>query len=325
MRRIATALMAALMFSAIGVTAKAGALLGVHMGFPNDPNYAAKFVTFEGQMGQKMAIDAEVLNFATFPDIQHVRWDAQTGHLPVQSWRVVFQTSNMNVCATATDIIAGKYDTLLAKQAAVLRSFGGRILVRFNQEMTDNPENTCFTGFPVNTNILLAGQEFIAAWRHVVAKFRAAGATNVEWVWCPGAGAFWQNIWQYFYPGPAWVDWVGIDDFNFFDTLQSFATDRGIPQFLTAGAQLGKPMMIADNGAFEDPTMNPDPQTVWVNTGHNWMKAHPEVKMFIYWNAEADNGARLPPPPYSGTGYVLSGAGKAAFRAMANDPYFASP
>lgn len=320
-RGITLSLTASILILAI-TSANAGAMMGAHVGFPSDPNYAQKFDALEAQMGQKLAIEAEVLDFATFPDIQHVRWDAQTGHLPVQSWRVVFSNSNPNACATAAAIVAGTYDKLLAQQAAVLRAFGGRILVRFNQEMTDNPENTCFTGFLLNNNIPLAGTEYINAWRHVVSKFRAAGATNVEWVWCPGAGAFWQNIWKYFYPGSSWVDWVGIDDYNVSDTPASFATDPGIPEFVAAGAQLGKPMMIADNGAFEDPTLNPDAQTVWINTAHTYVKAHPQIQAYIYWDAQAPTWHKVPPPPYSGTGFVLSGPGKIAFKAMVHDPYF---
>ncbi len=322
MLRFGVVVSSALAFAVSVQSAHAGAMIGAHVGFPGDPNYAAKIDELESQIGKKFAIDAEVLNWETFPDIQHVRWDAQTGHLPVQSWRVVFSNSNPNACATAAAIIAGTYDTLLAQQAAVLRSFGGKILVRFNQEMTDNPENTCFTGFPVSQNVPLAGQEFISAWRHVVAKFRANGATNVQWVWCPGAGAFWQNIWSYFYPGPSWVDWVGIDDYNPVDTPASFATDPGIPEFITAGATLGKPMMIADTGAFQDPTANPDAQTTWISTAHTFVKAHPQIQAFIYWDAQSDNNIKEPPPPYAGTGYVLSGTGKTAFKAMANDPYF---
>ena len=69
--------------------------------------------------------------------------------------------------------------------------------------------------------------------------------------------------------------------------------------------------------------MNPDPQTRWVETARIFVKANPQIKAFIYWDSEG-LGPPLP-PPYDGSGYVLQGRGMAAFKAMANDPWFMAP
>jgi hypothetical protein len=303
-------------------SSSADVMMGAHVGSPGDTNWQGEFLSLESSIGRKLAIDSDYSDWAEFPDVTRIKWDIQTGHLPMQSWRILFDDLNPNACATAAAITAGTYDTQLTQQANALKKLGVTILVRYNYEMTDNQENTCFTGFPVAQNTPLAGQEYVSAWRHIVQKFRAVGATNVQWVWCPGADAWIHNTWQYFWPGPSYVDWVGIDDYNKGDTDLSFGTDPGIPQFVAAAPSLGKPMMIAENAAFNDPTMSPDPQTVWINTAHSFVKAHPEITAYLYWDSSA---AAPPPPPYSGSGYWLQGTGLAAYKAMANDPYFTAP
>ena len=59
--------------------------------------------------------------------------------------------------------------------------------------------------------------KYIAAYRHVHDLFVADGATNVYWVWCPlvaDVPAEAWNHWTNYYPGDAYVDWVGLDAYN---------------------------------------------------------------------------------------------------------------
>jgi hypothetical protein len=304
-------------------TASAAVMMGAHVGVEGAPNALAEYQHLETQIGRPLAIDSDYAEWAGFPDTQRIQWDLQTGHLPMQTWRVTFQYNNPNACATAAAIIAGTYDTQLQQQAAAVKALGSTILVRFNPEMTTNLYDPCFAGFPVKQNLSLAGKEYIAAWKHVVDLFRTAGATNVKWVWAPGAPTYAQGIWYYFYPGSDYVDWIAVDVYNNVgDTPADFATWPGLPSYEAAIPQLGKPMMISETAAFNDPAQNPDPQTVWVNSARDFLKMHPEITAFIWWDSSTH---RLPPPPYDGSGFRLNGAGLAAFKSMANDPYFKAP
>ena len=316
--------MAALLVIGGAAPSRADVMVGARTSATEAPNWKPTLLAFEASIGRPLAIDSDYNNWAAFPDPPRIAWDLRNGRLPMQSWNVQFQSSDPNVCATAAAINAGTYDTQLDRQAAALKALGGTILVRFNDEMTGAQEHTCFTGFPISQNVPLAGQEFIAAWRHVVGRFRAAGATNVKWVWAPGAGAFLQGIWRLFYPGDAWVDWIAVDDYNIVDTPTSFGDDPGITEFYAATAPLGKPLMISENAAFNDPTLNPDAQTMWVQTARAFIKSHPAIVAYVYWDCFSPNNPP-PPPPYHGSGYILNGLGLAAFRALANDPYFMAP
>ena len=295
--------------------AAAEVILGVHVGPPNDPNWQSELTALETQIGRKLAIDSDYTDWAGFPDTPRLSWDRQTGHLPMQSWRVQFSEAEPITCATAAAINAGVYDTQLMRQARAVKAAGSTVLVRFNFEMTDNQENTCFTGFPVQDNLPLAAQEFITAWRHVVDRFRSAGATNVQWVWAPGRGAYENEIASMFYPGPAYVDWIGIDMYN--KTLQPipFSSSGGVNQFYAWASTEGKPLMISENGAYDDPSQDPSPQSEWISTARTFMKASPAIKAYVYWGA-------IPPTPPPPPTYQLQGLGLEAFKALANDPYF---
>ena len=299
----------------------AGVMIGAHVGSENDPNYQAEVQALEASIGRQTAIDTGYDDWGAFPDMARLRWDMRTGRLPMQSWRILFDNANPNACATWRDIVSGVYDVQLNRQVNLVKSLGGTVLVRYNFEMTNNPENTCFTEFPVNNNMQLAGTRYILAWRHVVDLFRAAGATNVLWVWCPGADAYVHNTWNLFYPGSNYVDWIGMDDYNIVDVAVRFSTDPGVVQFASQMPALGKPMIIAENAAFNDPSMAPDPQTAWVTDARSFLKTVPQIAAYIYWDSYGANNPP-PPPPYDGSGYVLKGHGLGAFRALANDPYF---
>lgn len=102
-------------------------------------------------------------------------------------------------------IADGQYDGYLASYAAAIRAFGHPIALSFDHEVNGDwfPWGYQRTGAAV----------FIAAWRHIHDIFAAAGASNVIWVWMiasdlPGTAAL-----KAFYPGNAYVNWVGLDGY----------------------------------------------------------------------------------------------------------------
>jgi hypothetical protein len=300
----------------------AGVLLGAHLtkGKSIGVKDAAQFEAVEAAIGHKLGIDNDHEDWAEFPNTARVRWDAQNGRLSMLSWRIVFDRGNTAAgCATADAIVAGTYDAQLKRQALATRALGRKILVRFNYEMTDNEENTCFTGFPVRSNTSVSGPKYVAAWKHVVDIFRANGATNAKWVWAPGHRTYTKPFWHAFYPGDAYVDWIGVDYYNKEDVVKDFGDDQGIRVF--AGlASLGKPLIVAETAAINDPRMNPDPQTRWLATALQFVRAHPAIKAFVWWDTPGRYAKWH--PGYGGSGYVLKGPGLAAFKAMADDPAF---
>jgi len=133
-------------------------------------------------------------------------------------------------------LAAGRNEAYLRTFAAQIRSFGHPVLLSFAPEPNGPWYRWGWTRTPATT--------WVAAWRHVVTVFRAAGAANVTWlltlnVAFPGSGpvsAYW--------PGAAYVDWVGIDGYYVRprDTFQS----RFMPTIRAVRKLTHKPLLIAE-------------------------------------------------------------------------------
>ena len=80
--------------------------------------------------------------------------------------------------------------------------------------------------------------------------FRSAGADNVRWVWTPNVDGGGQYPFRRFYPGDRWVDWVGLDGFNWAKRgeWQSF-TDLFGSSYETLSRISSRPMIVAETGS----------------------------------------------------------------------------
>jgi Glycosyl hydrolase family 26/Bacterial Ig domain len=195
-------------------------------------------------------------SFYSFPwtPVENVR---RNGSIPVISWDSESIPSNVNESDfQLSDIIAGRYDSYIREWAGKAKQWGHPFFLRFDWEMNGD-------WFPwsegVNGN--KAG-EYVAAWRHVHDVFTAVGATNATWVWCPNVN--WKGGIENFravsgqYPGEGYVDWIGLDGYNWgtnpsrsgswqtFDQLY-----RASYRYLVETVAPTKPMMIGEVASSE--------------------------------------------------------------------------
>lgn len=139
-------------------------------------------------------------------------------------------------------IARGDYDEYVDRWARAAADHRRPILLRFAHEMNDPYR---YPWGPQNNHPF----DFIAAWRHVVERFRVAGAENVLWVWSPHVA---YSGYEWFYPGDDEVDWVATAALNYgtvarwsqWWTFSEIFGDRyeGLAAF-------GKPVMIAEIGS----------------------------------------------------------------------------
>jgi beta-mannanase len=104
-------------------------------------------------------------------------------------------------------IAAGRFDGYVRRSARAAARWDRPLLVRFAHEMNGN----WYPWGRVRGNT--AGL-YKRAWRHVVRIFRRAGASKAMWVWSPNVDNHGKYPFRGLYPGDAWVDWVGLDGFN---------------------------------------------------------------------------------------------------------------
>ena len=115
-------------------------------------------------------------------------------------------------------IAAGGSDAYLRSYADAVLAFGHPVILSFGHEMNGTWYSWGDGHTPPST--------FVAAWRHIVRVFRAAGAANVTWLWTvnsiEGAASSLSQWW----PGAAWVNWTGIDGY-YYQATDSFGSVFG--------------------------------------------------------------------------------------------------
>jgi hypothetical protein len=158
----------------------------------------------------------------------------------------------LSVVDMATDnaplrsIADGSRDGALETWASEAAAWGQPVFLRLDFEMNGN-------WFPWGTGKgnQNTPADFVAAWRHMHQVFTTAGATNVQWVWCPNIALHQHSGFRALYPGNSYVDWTCLDGYNFGKPWKSFTTiyQRSYKQILRIAPS--KPMMIGETGSTE--------------------------------------------------------------------------
>jgi hypothetical protein len=252
----------------------------------------------EAHLGRAVDINH---NFYTWDEefpTETERWDLQAGRLPLISWN--------GKDVASSEIAAGSQDALIRERAQGVKGLGQPVLIRWFWEMDGNKKRE-WAGSPA---------DYIAAWRHIVDVFRAEGATNVEWVWCPNASAFNDGEAPPFYPGDEYVDWICADGYNWApgrpgDEWRSF---RDIfSGFYAWASPRNKKIMVGEFGVQE---RSSDDKARWVEAARHTIKTEfPLLKAVVYFNANGDYDWRMNTSP----------SAYRAFKDMANDPWFNLP
>jgi len=108
---------------------------------------------------------------------------------------------------TLASIAAGGSDTYLRSFADAVVAFGHPVILSFGHEMN----GTWYSWGYSHASPAM----FVAAWRHVVRVFRAAGAANVTWLWTVNSILGASSSLSQWWPGAAWVNWTGIAGYYF--------------------------------------------------------------------------------------------------------------
>jgi len=280
----------------------AGIMLGAFAGANGKDTYSS-FTALESQIGHSLAIDAIYMpfEFNSFGHMSRLKQDIAAGRTLMISWGDLLPGGT--TCATAADIVAGRYDSEVKTLAQALKSLGGRILLRFRWEMeASRSQMSCFYGG--KTDPKSTGAAYVAAWDHLRAIFIGVSATNIEWVWCPTSLSYLNNQWQYYFPGSFNLEWIGEDIYN--NGLPvSIGDSTRFTEFYSATSGYGKPLIICETGASTDAA-----QVAWWQSMETILPSYPALRAVAAWDASA------------GYNYIFGTQGVAAFGALAADPNF---
>ena len=144
-------------------------------------------------------------------------------------------------------IAAGDDDPLIDRWATEIAHYRHPVMLRFAPEMNGDwlPWSTGINGNRPG--------DYVAAWRHVRARFRRAGADNAVWVWNPTAAYRGSTPLGELFPGAGQADWLAVDGYNWGNTRdwgwQSYA-DIFSPTLRALRALApGRPIMIAETAS----------------------------------------------------------------------------
>jgi hypothetical protein len=224
--------------------------MGAVSKFEEATRKSASLIQFFQPFSECTASSCRYDSFPTQP-MENIR---AHGSIPVLSWSSQSIPSSLNEPDfQLSDVISGRYDEFIREFATEAREWGHPFFLRFNWEMNGN-------WFPWSEGVNGNGAgEYVTAWRHVHDIFTSAGAANVSWVWCPfvDPGGSLQSL-ESLYPGDAYVDWTGLDGYNWGTNP---ASPRGWKSFdqlfsrsyeaIAEGLAPSKPMMLGEVGSSE--------------------------------------------------------------------------
>jgi hypothetical protein len=148
--------------------------------------------------------------------------------------------------ASFTSIIAGQYDSYFRREADAMKATNMTVDIRFAHEM-----NLLSSDWGPN-KAGNTGSAYAEAWRHIVSIFRQEGARNVKWVWAPNID-YGGRPFNQFYPGDEWVDYVGLDGYNWGTSSGSWQTFSKIfaSSYATITQLSSKPLIITETASSE--------------------------------------------------------------------------
>ena len=139
-------------------------------------------------------------------------------------------------------IAQGNCDDFLHSAGKQLKVFGKTLFLRFAWEM-NIPSMEWEIAKTRSTN-----QDFILAWQRMHNVIYSENATNVLWIFSPDVS---NNSYKEIYPGDAFVDWIGLDGYNW-GTTQAWSKWQGFSEIFSkayneiTSVAPNKPLMLAE-------------------------------------------------------------------------------
>jgi hypothetical protein len=225
--------------------------------------------------------------------------DFADGRVPIVNWEPYDAKGNMIDFA---GILSGSFDAQINERAAGAKALGQKFFLDFAAEMNSDEDWTKHDA-----------AQYISAWRHIHDLFVAAGATNVIWAWCPNVtdSDDTNDATMSYYPGDAYVDWTGVDGYNWGTSDPSFVWQSFQDVFKDIYpllAKVGKPILIGEMASDEVGGS----KAQWIDDLVPTLKADfPLIKAFVWFDIKKERAWQINSSPTA----------LASYSKMALDPF----
>ncbi|MCE5301244.1 MAG: hypothetical protein LLG37_10300 [Spirochaetia bacterium] len=267
-----------------------GVFWGAFLGGVVSPAAAA---IYDKTNGRKMASVMWFLDWnSNFPLTQCSELSA-AGYMPHLTWEPWLWSDKSAV--NLDRIISGRFDGYIEQFAKDAKSYGKPFFLRVGHEFNGNWYPWAVSANGSNP------EKFKAAWIHIYDIFKKTGSRNAQWVWAINNDSVPDAPWNdpvLAYPGDDYVDWLGIDGYNF-GTYRSWSGWKSFDEvFSAAYAKLttkipGKPVMISEFACAD----RGGDKAAWLKSLEPALKKYPKIKSVTYFDVNKEMDWRVSSSP----------------------------
>jgi len=250
--------------------------------------------SFQSLIEKKLAVVLWYVHwFEPFPSAEaDLVWN--NGSLPLITWEPWISWEAVRPLTTLEAIVSGSFESYVRSFLQAAKDWGKPLFLRFAHEM--NGDWYPWDGFH-NGSSETGTQNYKRAWIYIYDVREEIKAENVNLVWCPNNTSLPDEPWnipEAYYPGDQYVDWVGIDGYNWgYSQWQSFDQVFG-SAYQRLISLTSKPMMI---GEFACATQEGD-KAGWVVDAFTKIKSnYPRIKIFNWFNINKERDWRVESSP----------------------------
>ena len=271
--------------------------------FLTDMPTTAAIDKFQKDYEKKPFFVLTFLDWGKFPDSNVIRDVYGQGAVLMVTWEPWNAISKTGIAPEA--LLKGEYDAYVFAFALALKKIEAPVFLRFAHEM--NGDWYPWSGQKIG------GAEYQKMYKYIHEIFDRIQATNVRWVFSINADNVPpENNYALCYPGNPYVDYIGLDGYNW-GTTQSWSQWRTFSEIFSSVysdvvRRYQKPVIISEFST----TSEGGSKSHWIEAALKDVKAMPAIKGFVLFNVNKETDWYFPPGSENGR----------ALREGLADPYF---
>jgi beta-mannanase len=260
-----------------------GCLIGA---FISDKPTQKDIVNFKNNYGKKPYLVMSFVDWGNFIDqtvIKDIYAENCVLFITLEPWR-----ANKKESIDYDGLLSGKYDKYIIEFAGRIKKIEQTVFLRFAHEMNGN-------WYPWS-GTKIGKDKYIKIYRYIKDMFDRKGALNVKWVFSIN----WEdvpkenNYFLSYYPGDKYVDYVGIDGYNWGDSKKwskwmSFNDIFG-DRYAEIVKKIKKPVIVSEFGS----TSKGGNKALWIKEAISDIKRMKRIRAFILFNIDKETDWRFP-------------------------------
>lgn len=308
MKRFFVILFALLLFSGLVPQSIAGVYFGIFR--EGAPANISLVKNLEKTVGKKFSIVMWYQDYSSLFNPDLANRVIANGAIPHIVWEPWLWSDKQRI--KLDNIIAGEWDNHIREWAQDIKAWGKPIFIRWGHEFNIEGYPWCIVNNDKDP------KKYVTAFRRVRSIFKKEGADNAYFVWCPMNDSWPKASWNDMhlaYPGDEYVDWIGIDGYNW-GTTHDWSSWQSFKELFRDVARdmwrryPNKPIMIAEMGSAD----KGGDKAKWISDVIADLKRMPYIRAVHWFDIKKEADWRI----------ETNAKTLAAFKKIINDPYVIS-